>query len=52
VPFVAVFLVVLFLALLSYQPPLVLFAAFVAYAVSGFVVSGWMLLRARRPRAA
>jgi CDP-diacylglycerol--serine O-phosphatidyltransferase len=52
VPFVAVFLVVLFLALLSYQPPLVLFAAFVAYAVSGFVVSGWILLRGRRPRAA
>ena len=46
------FLIVLFLALLSYQPPLVLFAAFVVYAISGYVVSGWMLFRARRWRTA
>ena len=52
VPFVAVFVIVLVLALLSYQPPLVLFAAFVAYAVSGYVVSGWMMLRERRRRVA
>ena len=52
VPFVAVFLIVVFLALLSYQPPLVLFAAFVAYALSGYAVSGWMMLRERRLRAA
>ena len=52
VPFVAIFLIVLFVALLSYQPPLVLFAAFVAYGISGYVVSGWLLLRARRTRAA
>jgi CDP-diacylglycerol--serine O-phosphatidyltransferase len=52
VPFVAIFLVVLFLALLSYQPPLVLFAAFVVYAISGYVVSAWLLFRARRVRAA
>jgi len=52
VPFVAIFLIVLFLALLSYQPPLVLFAAFVAYGLSGFVVSAWMMLRERRVRAA
>ena len=37
VPFVAIFLIVLFLALLSYQPPLVLFAAFVVYGLSGYV---------------
>jgi hypothetical protein len=37
---------------LSWQPPLVLFAAFVAYGVSGYVVSAWMLARARRMRAA
>jgi len=43
---------VLFVALLSYQPPLVLFAAFVVYGLSGYVVSAWMLLRARRMRAA
>jgi hypothetical protein len=30
----------------------VLFAAFVAYGVSGYVVSAWMMLRARRIRAA
>jgi CDP-diacylglycerol--serine O-phosphatidyltransferase len=52
VPFVAIFLVVLFLALLSYQPPLVLFAAFVVYAISGYVVSAWLLFRARRVRTA
>ena len=52
VPFVAVFLIVLSLALLSYQPPLVLFAAFVVYGLSGYVVSTWMLLRARRLRTA
>jgi CDP-diacylglycerol--serine O-phosphatidyltransferase len=52
VPFVAIFLIVLFVALLSYQPPLVLFAAFVAYAISGYVVSAWLQLRARRLRAA
>ena len=48
VPFVAIFLIVLALALLSYQPAIVLFAGFVAYAISGYVVSGWQLLRRRR----
>ena len=52
VPFVAVLLFVVFLALLSYQPAVVLFGGFVAYAISGFAVSGWMLLRRRRPPAA
>lgn len=47
VPFVAVFLVVVFLALLSYQPAHVLFGAFVVYALSGYVGSAWMLLRRR-----
>src|SRR5689334_22038443 len=50
VPFVAIFLIVLFVALLSWQPPLVLFAAFVVYAASGYAVSAWMLARARRVR--
>jgi CDP-diacylglycerol--serine O-phosphatidyltransferase len=49
VPFVAVLSGVVVLALLAYQPPLVLFAGFVAYAISGFVVSGWLLARRRRP---
>ena len=48
VPFVAIFLIVLALALLSYQPAIVLFAGFVLYALSGYVVSGWLLLRRRR----
>ena len=52
VPFVAILLIVVFLALLSYQPPLVLFAAFVVYGLSGFAISAWMMLRERRVRAA
>jgi CDP-diacylglycerol--serine O-phosphatidyltransferase len=47
-PFVAIFLIVLFFALLSYQPATVLFGMFVAYALSGYAVSGWMALRRRR----
>ena len=52
VPFVAIFLIVLLVALLSWQPPLVLFAAFVAYGLSGYVVSAWMVARARSAHAA
>jgi len=51
VPFVAIFLIVLFLAVLAYKPPLVLFATFVGYALSGYCVSTWMMLRDRRVRA-
>jgi CDP-diacylglycerol--serine O-phosphatidyltransferase len=51
VPFLAIFVFVLLIALLSYQPATVLFAGFVAYAISGFVVSAWMM-RKRRPRPA
>jgi CDP-diacylglycerol---serine O-phosphatidyltransferase len=47
-PFVAIFLIVLFFALLSYQPAIVLFGMFVAYALSGYAVSGWLALRRRR----
>jgi CDP-diacylglycerol---serine O-phosphatidyltransferase len=47
-PFVAIFLIVLFFALLSYQPATVLFAAFVAYALSGYVVSAWLAVRRSR----
>ena len=52
VPFVAIFVIVLVLSLLSYQPALVLFAAFVAYGLSGFAVSSWMALRERQARTA
>jgi CDP-diacylglycerol--serine O-phosphatidyltransferase len=47
-PFVAIFLIVLFFALLSYQPATVLFAMFVVYSLSGYVVSAWLALRKRR----
>jgi CDP-diacylglycerol--serine O-phosphatidyltransferase len=48
VPFIVVFLVVLFFVLVSYQPPIVLFAAFVAYAVSGYGWSAWLAIKRRR----
>ena len=48
VPFVAVTAFVVVLALLAYQPPLVLFGGFVAYAIPGYVVSGWRLVRRGR----
>jgi len=48
VPFVVVFLVVILLALLSWQPPIVLFGAFVVYAISGYAVAAWTALRKRR----
>ena len=46
-----IFLIVVFVALVSWQPPLVLFAGFVVYAVSGYVVSTWLALRKRRAAA-
>ena len=52
VPFVAVLCTVVFLALLAYQPPLVLFGAFVGYAISGYAVSGWRLVRRARAGSA
>lgn len=47
VPFVVVLFVVAAIALLSYQPPVVLFAAFVAYGLSGYVWSAWDRFRPR-----
>ena len=41
VPFLAILVFVLAIALLSYQPPLVLFAGFVVYALSGYVGLAW-----------
>ena len=46
---------VIFLALLSYQPAIVLFAGFVVYAISGYVGSAylwWKRRRAAEPPAA
>ena len=48
VPFVAILTAVVVVALTALQPPLVLFGGFVAYAVSGYVVSAWLRLRRRR----
>jgi len=48
VPFIAIFAIVIFLALLSYQPAIVLFAGFVVYALSGYVGSAYMWLKRRR----
>jgi CDP-diacylglycerol--serine O-phosphatidyltransferase len=51
VPFVAVFLFVLVIALLSYQPAIVLFAGFVIYALSGYLISAWKWAALRRRRS-
>lgn len=48
VPFVAVLLAAVVVALTALQPPLVLFAGFVVYAISGYVVSTWLMLRRAR----
>ena len=47
VPFLAIFVFVLVIALLSYQPAIVLFAGFVAYALSGYVASAWTWIARR-----
>lgn len=48
VPFVVVFLIVIFFVLVSVQPPIILFIGFVAYAFSGYVWSAWLALKRRR----
>jgi CDP-diacylglycerol--serine O-phosphatidyltransferase len=48
VPFVMVLLIVLFFVLVSYQPPLVLFAGFILYALSGYAWWAWLALKRRR----
>ncbi len=48
VPFVVILLIVLSFVLVSYQPPMVLFAGFVLYALSGYVWSAWLALKRRR----
>jgi CDP-diacylglycerol---serine O-phosphatidyltransferase len=52
VPFLAIFIFVLVIALLSYQPAIVLFAGFVGYALSGYVASAWRWIVLRRRRSA
>ncbi len=48
VPFVAILLIVLFFVLVSYEPPVVLFAGFILYALSGYAWSAWLALKRRR----
>lgn len=48
VPFLAIFAIVVFFALLALDPGKVLFAGFVAYGLSGYVGWAWLALR-RRP---
>ncbi len=47
VPFITIFLIVLLIGLIAYQPPLVLFGMFVGYAVSGYVLYVWHRLKGR-----
>ena len=48
VPFFFVLAAVVIVALTALQPALVLFGGFVAYSISGYVVSAWFYLRHRR----
>jgi CDP-diacylglycerol--serine O-phosphatidyltransferase len=48
VPFVVPLVIVIFVALVVWQPPIVLFAGFVAYALSGYAVTAWQAMRKRR----
>ncbi len=48
VPFLAIIVFVLVIALLSYQPAIVLFGGFVAYALSGYAGLVWARMRRRR----
>ncbi len=48
VPFFFLLVAVLIFVLVTIDPPKVLFLVFAAYAVSGLVTTGWMLMRRRR----
>lgn len=49
VPFVVVVIVMLVFAVVLTEPPLVLFAVFMLYTLSGPALAAWRLLRRRRP---
>lgn len=49
IPFVALLLIILGFALVTYSPPQVLFLAFMAYALSGYVM--WLIAFSRRKSA-
>lgn len=48
VPFIAVFLIALVFALVSIDPPKVLFPIFIAYGLSGYVISIWRLAKGKK----
>ncbi len=48
VPFIAVFLIALVFALVSIDPPKVLFAIFIAYGLSGYGVALWRLAKGKK----
>jgi CDP-diacylglycerol--serine O-phosphatidyltransferase len=53
VPFFVILVLMLAIALIAYQPPIVLFGGFVLYGLSGYAWSGWDALRRRnRPPVA
>jgi CDP-diacylglycerol--serine O-phosphatidyltransferase len=52
VPFLAIFVIVLVIALLSYQPAIVLFAGFVGYGLSGYAGLLWSRWKRRRVTSA
>jgi CDP-diacylglycerol---serine O-phosphatidyltransferase len=52
VPVFAVLIVVLFYVVVSYDPPAVLFTGFALYAISGPVLTGYLLWRCRRKKRA
>ena len=47
VPFIAVFLIALALALVSIDPPKVLFPIFIAYGLSGYIVFFWRMAKGK-----
>src|SRR5574340_673962 len=51
VPFVVIFLIALFFILISSYPPGVLFALFLGYALSGYVLWAWRLRKKQQPIA-
>jgi CDP-diacylglycerol--serine O-phosphatidyltransferase len=50
VPFAVVLLLAFIFAIATYQPAIVGFVGFVAYALSGYIWSGWLAIRRRRSK--
>ena len=47
VPFITVFLIALFFALISIDPPKVMFPLFIAYGLSGYAVMVWRMAKGK-----